>query len=337
MPTMQAMQIAEAGGDFQLVEREIPEPKAGQVRIKVDACGICHSDAFVKEGMFPGLQFPRVPGHEIAGRIDVVGEAVSMWSKGQRVGVGWHGGHCFVCESCRRGDFITCENAQVCGITYDGGYAEYVVVPEEAVVAIPDALCAIDAAPLLCAGITTYNALRNSGARPGDLVAVQGVGGLGHLGIQYAAAMGFHTVALSNGDAKKDLALSLGAKDYVDTRANDPVGALQARGGARVVLATAPSAKAMSSVIDGLAVDGKLLSVGATADPIEVSPFQLIMKRLSVSGWPSGTPRDSEDTLNFSVLSDTRAHVETFPLAEAAAAYDRMISNTARFRVVLTM
>jgi alcohol dehydrogenase, propanol-preferring len=337
MPTMKAMQISKAGGDFEPVERKIPEPQAGQVRIKVEACGICHSDAFVKDGGFPGLEYPRVPGHEIAGHIDAIGDGVKMWSEGQRVGVGWHGGHCFICESCRRGDFVTCENAQVCGITYDGGYADYVVVPDEAVASIPDALSAIDAAPLLCAGITTYNALRNSGARAGDVVAVQGIGGLGHLGIQYAAGMGFHTVALSRGEDKKELALSLGAERYIDGKAEDSVEALQALGGARVILATAPSAKAMSSVVDGLSVNGKLLMVGATPEPIQVSPFQLIMKRRTLAGWPSGTPRDSEDTLNFSVLSKTRAHVETFPLAEAAAAYDRMISNEARFRVVLTM
>lgn len=337
MPTMRAMQINEAGGAFEAVERNIPEPRAGQVRVKVEACGICHSDAFVKDGLFPGLEFPRVPGHEIAGRVDAVGDGVSIWFEGQRVGVGWHGGHCFVCESCRRGDFITCENAQICGITYDGGYAEYVVVPEAALAAIPDELAAVDAAPLLCAGITTYNALRNSGARAGDVVAVQGVGGLGHLAVQYASAMGFHTVALSRGEDKQELALSLGAKEYIDTEQKNPVEALEKLGGARVVLATAPSAKAMASVIDGLAVDGKLLIVGATTDPVEVSPFQLIMKRREVAGWPSGTPRDSEDTLDFSVLSNTRAQIETYPLEETAAAYDRMISNAARFRVVLTM
>jgi D-arabinose 1-dehydrogenase-like Zn-dependent alcohol dehydrogenase len=337
MPNMRAMQISEAGGDFESVEREIPEPQSNQVLIKVEACGICHSDAFVKEGAFPGLQFPRVPGHEIAGRIESVGEDVSAWSPGERVGVGWHGGHCFHCESCRRGDFVTCENAQICGISYDGGYAEYVVVPQEAVAAIPDELSSVDAAPLLCAGITTYNALRNSGARPGDMVAVQGVGGLGHLGIQYAAGMGFHTIALSRGGDKKELALALGAKEYIDTEAGNPAQALQQRGGARVILATAPSAKAMSSVIDGLAVSGKLLMIGATPEPIEVSPFQLIMKRRSITGWPSGTPRDSEDTLAFSVLSNTRAQIETYLLEEAGNAYERMISNKARFRVVLTM
>lgn len=337
MPTMQAMQLSKAGGDFESVEREIPEPQSGQVLIKVEACGICHSDAFVKEGAFPGLEYPRVPGHEIAGRIKSVGDDVIAWSPGERVGVGWHGGHCFHCESCRRGDFITCENEQICGITYDGGYAEYVVVPQEAVAAIPDELSSVDAAPLLCAGITTYNALRNSGARPGDIVAVQGVGGLGHLGIQYADSMGFHTIALSRGGDKKELALALGAKEYIDTEASNPAQSLQERGGARVILATAPSAKAMSSVIDGLAVDGRLLMVGATPEPIEVSPFQLIMKRRSISGWPSGTPRDSEDTLAFSVLSNTRAQIETYPLEEAASAYERMISNKARFRVVLTM
>ncbi len=337
MPAMKAIQISRAGGDFELVERELPEPKANQVLIKVEACGICHSDAFVKEGLFPGLEFPRVPGHEIAGRIEAVGDEVREWSEGQRVGVGWHGGHCFVCESCRRGDFITCANAQVCGITYDGGYAEYVVVPHEAVAAIPDELSSADAAPLLCAGITTYNALRRSGAQAGDVVAVQGVGGLGHLGIQYAAAMGFHTIALSRGPDKRELALSLGAKQHIDTEAQDPAQALQKLGGAQVVLATTTHAKAMSLVIDGLRVGGKLLVVGASPDSIEVSPFQLIMKRRNLTGWPRGTARDSEDTLNFSVLSNTRAHIETYPLTQASEAYERMISNKARFRVVLTM
>ncbi|MGI8739658.1 MAG: alcohol dehydrogenase [Gammaproteobacteria bacterium] len=337
MSTMQAMQISKAGGDFERVEREIPTPATGQVLIKVEACGICHSDAFVKEGGFPGLEFPRVPGHEVAGHVAAVGDGVSMWSEGQRVGVGWHGRHCFHCEPCRRGDFVTCEKADICGITYDGGYAEYVVVPEAAVAAIPEALSSVDAAPLLCAGITTYNALPNSGARAGDLVAVQGVGSLGHLGVQYAASMGFRTIALSRGDDKKELALSLGANEYIDTEAVDPVQALQDWGGARVILVTAPSAKAMSSIIDGLKVDGKLLIVGATPEPVEVNLFQCIMKRRAVAGWPSGTPRDSEDTLNFSVLSGTKAHIETYPLLEAATAYDRMITNQARFRVVLTM
>jgi propanol-preferring alcohol dehydrogenase len=337
MPTMKAMQISRAGGDFEPVERDIPQPRAGQVRVRVEACGICHSDALVKDGTFPGLEFPRVPGHEIAGRIDAVGDGVTAWSLNQRVGVGWHGGHCFVCESCRRGDFITCENAQICGISYDGGYAEYVVVPHEALAAVPEELSAVDAAPLLCAGITTYNALRHSGAKAGDVVAVQGIGGLGHLAIQYATAMGFHTVALSRGEDKKELALSLGAKQHIDTETQAPAEALQALGGARVVLTTATNAKAMSSVLDGLSINGKLLVVGATSDPIEVSPFQLIMKRRTVAGWPSGTSRDSEDTLNFSVMSNTRAQIETYPLGEAAAAYERMTSNKARFRVVLTM
>jgi D-arabinose 1-dehydrogenase-like Zn-dependent alcohol dehydrogenase len=334
---MKAMQISRAGGDFEPVERDIPQPRAGQVRVRIEACGICHSDALVKDGTFPGLEFPRVPGHEIAGRIDAVGDGVTAWSLNQRVGVGWHGGHCFVCESCRRGDFITCENAQICGISYDGGYAEYVVVPHEALAAVPEELSAVDAAPLLCAGITTYNALRHSGAKAGDVVAVQGIGGLGHLAIQYATAMGFHTVALSRGEDKKELALSLGAKQHIDTETQAPAEALQALGGARVVLTTATNAKAMSSVLDGLSINGKLLVVGATSDPIEVSPFQLIMKRRTVAGWPSGTSRDSEDTLNFSVMSNTRAQIETYPLGEAAAAYERMTSNKARFRVVLTM
>ena len=337
MATMKAVQVTTAGGELELVDKAIPIPRNGEVRIRVEACGICHSDAFVKDGLFPGLQYPRVPGHEVAGRIDAVGENVNGWREGQRVGVGWHGGHCGRCHSCRGGDFVTCERQQIAGISYDGGYAEYMVAPVEALAAIPDELDAVDAAPLLCAGITTYNALRNSGARAGDLVAVQGVGGLGHLAIQFAAHMGFRTVAISGGEAKRHLAMELGAVDYIDASAGNPAEALATRGGARVVLATAPDAKAMSGLIDGLRVGGTLLVVGATADALQVSPFQLIMQRRAVAGWPSGTPKDSEETFGFSILSGARARIERYPLARAAEAYQRMISNQARFRVVLTM
>lgn len=337
MTTIKVAQISRAGGDFELVERPLPQPGPGQARIKVEACGICHSDAFVKEGGFPGLVYPRVPGHEVIGRIDALGEHVQGWQVGERAGVGWHGGHCGYCESCRRGDFITCAHEQVAGISYDGGYAEYMIAPVEALVRIPAALESAAAAPLLCAGITTYNALRHSGARAGDLVAVQGIGGLGHLGLQYAARMGFRVIAISNGADKRELAQSLGAWRYLDAKAEDPVQALQALGGARVILATAPNAKLMSSIIDGLGVDGELLVVGATADAITVSPLQLIMQRRRIQGWPSGTAKDSEDALNFSELAGVRAQIETYPLAQVNEAYARMISNQARFRVVLTM
>ena len=337
MATMRAMQVPEAGGDFELVEREIPEPGRGEVRVRVEACGICHSDMFTKEGAFPGIQYPRVPGHEVAGTIDAVGEGVERWEIGRRVGVGWHGWHCGGCPSCKQGDFVTCAYQRVSGIAFDGGYADYMIAPVEALAAIPDALSAVEAAPLLCAGVTTYNALRNSGARAGDVVAIQGVGGLGHLAIQYAARMGFHTVALSRGSDKKALALELGAATYIDTEAQDPCAALQAIGGARVILATAPSAKLMSAIIEGLGVNGKLIVVGADPKPIEVSPLQLLPGRRSISGHPSGAPVDSEDTMRFSGLKAIRAQVETYPLEQAAQAYARMMANEARFRVVLTM
>lgn len=337
MTKMQVVQVPCAGGDLEVVERDIPQPGAGQVRIKVEACGVCHSDAVVKNGIMPGIQYPRVPGHEVAGTVDAVGASVKAWEVGRRVGVGWHGGHCFVCASCRRGDFITCANAQVCGLAYDGGYAEYMLAPAEALAAIPDDLAFVAAAPLLCAGVTTFNALRHSGAGPGDVVAVQGVGGLGHLGIQFAARMGFHTVALSRGADKQALARKLGADTYVDSDKEDPAKALQKLGGARVILATAPSGKAMTSVINGLGVNGQLLVVGLSGEPITVRPGHLIPKRRSIAGHPSGTPSDSEDTMNFSALKHIAAQIETFPLAKAAAAYDRMMTNKARFRVVLTM
>lgn len=336
MATMRAVQVPAAGEEFQLVQRPIPEPGPGQVRIRVAACGICHSDAFVKDGAFP-IDYPRVPGHEVIGTVDAVGAGVTGWDAGRRVGVGWHGGHCGACDSCRRGDFVTCDNQQICGIAYDGGYAEYMLAPVEALAAVPEALSDAAAAPLLCAGVTTYNALRHGGAMPGDVVAVQGVGGLGHLAIQYAARMGFHTVAVSRGPDKAELAVELGAHQYVDTETENPVKTLRALGGARVILATAPSGKAMSALIDGLGVNGRLLVVGASAEPIEVTPVQLIGRRRGISGHPSGTPHDSEATMDFSVLAGVAAAIETYPLAEAAAAYRRMIENKARFRVVLTM
>jgi len=337
MARMKAVQVSKSGGDFEVVERNIPEPGRGQVRIKVEACGICHSDALVKEGLWPGLQYPRVPGHEIAGRIDALGADVANWKTGQRVGVGWHGGHCFVCEPCRRGDFILCQNQKITAITHDGGYAEYTIANAEAVAAMPDELPAAEAAPLLCAGITVFNALRNAGARAGDLVAVQGIGGLGHLGIQYARQMGFRTVAIGRGGDKEPLARKLGAHAYIDTSAGNAVDALQKLGGARVILATAPDSKSMSAVFDGLGTNGKLLVVGAGLDPLGVTPLQLIMARKSIQGWPSGSAMDSEDTLRFSALTGVRPMIERYPLERAKDAYQQMISGKARFRVVLTM
>lgn len=335
MATMTAVQVPEAGGDFQIVEQDIPEPGPGEVRIEVKACGICHSDAFVKEGSFPGIAYPRVPGHEVTGVVDAVGEGVSHWSTGDRVGIGWHGGHDFTCPACRAGDFVNCENGKITGITFDGGYAEYMCAPAEAVAMLPDDLDFDEAAPLLCAGITTFNALRNSSLTPGDRVAVQGVGGLGHLGIQYAARFGCEVIALSRGTDKEELAFDLGAHHYIDTTDGDPAEALQALGGADVILATAPSSQAMTEVVGGLARDGVMMVVGATMEPIEVSPMQLIGGRKSVRGWPSGSADDSEDTLDFSALNDVTPMIETYPLADAAKAYQRMMDNDARFRVVL--
>jgi propanol-preferring alcohol dehydrogenase len=332
---MRAVQVEKPGSPLELVERPMPEPGPGKVRIKVEACGICHSDSYVVKGTYPGIRYPAVPGHEIAGHIDAVGPGVTAWRAGQRVGVGWHGGHCGVCARCRRGDYVLCVAAQVPGMAYDGGYADYMIAPQEALAAIPDDLAAVEAAPLLCAGITTYNSLRHSGARPGDLVAVLGIGGLGHLGVQYAAKMGFRTVAIARGPDKAKLALKLGAHRYIDSKAEDAAKVLTELGGARVVLATVTNAKAMSALIDGLGIDGKLLVVGASPEPIEVSPLQLIGKRRSVAGWPSGRAADSEDTMRFSALEGVRPMVETFPLAEASKGYERMMSGDARFRVVL--
>ena len=332
---MKAAQIQEAEGEFQLVELDKPKPKENEVLIKVEACGICHSDAFVKDGTFPGLEYPRVPGHEVIGTIEAVGDNVSSWSKNQRVGVGWHGGHCFECEPCRRGDFISCQNAKVSGISYDGGYAEYMCAPQEALVAVPDELSSVEAAPLLCAGITVYNALRNSGIKAGDTVAIQGIGGLGHLAIQYAHKMGMRTVALSTSDDKKELALKLGAHHFINAKKDNASDKLQELGGARLILGTAPSGKAMTSVIGGLGVDGELLMVGATPEAVEVSPMEMLMGRKSVAGWPSGTPTDSEDTLKFSALFDTKPMIEEYPLEKVKEAYNRMITNQSKFRVVL--
>lgn len=337
MAKMNAMQVTEAGGDFIPVELDRPTPDENEVLIKVEACGICHSDAFVKEGTMPGIEYPRVPGHEVIGTVKSAGENVSKWSEGQRVGVGWHGGHCHQCEPCRKGDFINCENGKVTGISFDGGYAEYMAAPESAIADVPESLSSAEAAPLLCAGITTFNALRNSDLQAGDLVAVQGIGGLGHLGVQYAKQFGCEVAALSRGTDKKELAEELGADHFIDTREKDADEELQELGGAKVILATAPNSKAISSVVDGLDIDGELMIVGAVAEPMEISPFQLIMGRKSVKGWPSGTAKDSEDTLDFSALTDITPEIETYPLEKANEAYSRMINNEARFRVVLEM
>ncbi len=334
---MKAAQISKPGGEWELVEREIPEPGLRQVRVKVEACGICHSDVLVKDGVWPGLQYPRVPGHEVGGRIDAVGSGVTTWKPGQRVGVGWHGGHCFVCEQCRRGDFAMCANRKVTGIDSDGGYAEYMIAREEALAAIPEDLPAVEAGPFMCAGVTVFNALRNSGACAGDVVAVHGIGGLGHLGVQYARQMGFETVAIGRGKDKEALARKLGAHHYLDSGATDAAAELQKLGGARVILATAPNAQAISAMVGGLSVDGTLLVPAAPAEPLTVSVMPLIMGRRSVKGWYSGTARDSQDTLEFSVLTGVKPMIETFPLEKVAEAYARMIQGKARFRTVLVM
>ena len=336
MAKMRAFQVSQANGPFELVERDIPEPQAAHVRIKIQACGVCHSDSMTTMGLAPGIVYPRVPGHEVVGIIDAVGERVPDWKVGQRVGVGWHGGHCGHCVNCRRGDFITCINGQIPGISYDGGYADYMIVPFEALAAIPDDLSSEDAAPLLCAGITTFNALRKSGVRAGDLVAVLGVGGLGHLGIQFAAKMGCNTVAIARGADKEALARKLGAHHYIDSKSKNVAEELTKLGGARIVLATATNAKAMADTIGGLGVDGRLIALGASVEPIEVSPLTLLLTRKGVVGWPSGTSIDSEDTLKFSVLSNVRPMIETMPLERAPEAYERMMSGEARFRVVIT-
>jgi D-arabinose 1-dehydrogenase-like Zn-dependent alcohol dehydrogenase len=334
---MKVAQVTSPGADFQIVEREIPTSDAGQVRIKVQACGVCHSDVLTKEGLWPGIQFPRAPGHEVVGIIDEVGAGVSAWTMGQRVGVGWHGGHDGTCLSCRRGDFGNCRNLKIPGISYDGGYQQYMVAPVEALVAIPASLNDTEAAPLLCAGITTFNALRHSGASPGDLVAVQGIGGLGHLGIQFANKFGYKVAAIGRGPENAALAKKLGATVYIDSKSTNAAEELQKLGGAQVILATAPNSKAMSELIDGLGPNGKLMVIGAAFDPIEVTPIQLISASRTIQGWASGTPTDSEDTLRFAELTGVRPMIETYPLEKAAEAYARMLSGDAQFRVVLTM
>jgi D-arabinose 1-dehydrogenase-like Zn-dependent alcohol dehydrogenase len=329
--------IPKAGADFQIVEREIPEPGVGHVRIKVQACGVCHSDVLTKEGYWPGIQYPRVPGHEVAGVIDEVGAGVTEWKTGQRVGVGWHGGHDGTCLSCRRGDFGNCQNLKIAGISYDGGYQQYMLAPVEALTAMPEGLGDAEAAPLLCAGITTFNALRHSGAMPGDLVAVLGIGGLGHLGIQFANKFGYKVAAIGRGTENAALAKKLGASMYIDNKVANAAEELQKLGGAQVILATAPSSKAMSELINGLGPNGKLMVVGVTFDPIEVTPAQLISGSRTIQGWASGTPTDAEDTLRFAELTGVRPMIETYPLEKAAEAYARMMSGNAQFRVVLTM
>jgi len=337
MPKMRAAQITRPNGPFEIVEREIPSPGPGQVRVKVQACGICHSDSLVKDGHWPGLQYPRVPGHEVVGLVDAVGAGVPQWQPGQRVGVGWHGGHCGHCDNCRSGNFFACTVAlQITGISFDGGYADYLVAPAIALALVPDELPSVDAAPLMCAGITTYNALRNSGARAGDVVAVLGLGGLGHLGVQYAAKMGFKTVAIARGVDKEPLARKLGAVLYLDSQAQDPAAELQKLGGAKVILATVTNGDAMSAVQGGLGINGTLMVIGA-APSMQISPLLLIGGRRSVKGWYSGTAADSQDTLAFSVLAGVRSLNEVYPLDRVTEAYERMMSGRARFRVVLTL
>ena len=336
MAVMRVAQVSHPKGPFEIVERPVPEPGAGSVRIKVRACGVCHSDSLTKEGAFPGLQYPRVPGHEVAGVIDAVGPGVAGWEPGQKVGVGWNGGYCGYCDPCRRGEFFACVRGQVTGVTYDGGYGEYMVAPASAVALMPADLPPVEAAPLMCAGLTTFNALRNSGARPGDVVAILGLGGLGHLGVQYAAKMGYHTVGIARGKDKEPLARRLGASVYIDSQATDPAAELLGLGGAKVILATATSGDAMSAVLGGLAVDGTMLVIGA-AESMQVSPLLLLSGCRSVKGWYSGTSIDSQDTLAFSALTGVKSMNEIYPLSRVAEAYDRMMSGKARFRVVLTI
>ncbi len=335
MKKMRAVQVPGPKKPFELVEKEIPVPKKGSVRVKVQACGVCHSDSFTKEGAFPGIQYPRVPGHEIAGVIDALGEDAGDWKVGQRVGIGWHGGHCKICESCRRGDFMTCSKPQIPGITYDGGYAEYLVAPIEALALIPDSLSPVEVGPLMCAGITTFNALRHSGAIAGETVAILGIGGLGHLAIQFAVKMGFRTVAIARGKEKQPLAKKLGAHHYIDSESQNVSEELKKLGGAKVILSTVTNNQAINAAIEGLAINGKLLNVGIPEDPLSVSVLWLIGGRRSVAGWPAGTSIESQDTLSFSALSGVRSMNQVFPLEKAAEAYELMMSGKARFRVVL--
>jgi D-arabinose 1-dehydrogenase-like Zn-dependent alcohol dehydrogenase len=334
---MKVAQISSPRGDLEVRERDIPEPATNEVRIKIEACGVCHSDVLIKDGLWPGLQYPRVPGHEVAGRIVALGNGVTSWKIGQRVGVGWHGGHCFQCDQCRRGDFAMCKNRKITGIDFDGGYAEYMVAPSIALAAIPDALAPEEAGPFMCAGVTVFNALRNSGARAGDVVAVHGIGGLGHLGVQYARQMGFVTVAVGRGRDKEALARDLGAHHYLDAAGEDAAAELQKLGGARVILATAPHAQAISALVDGLSINGTLLVPAAPGEPLTVNVLPLIMGRRSVAGWYSGTARDSQDTMEFSALSGVHPIIEKYPLSRVADAYEQMRSGKARFRAVLVM
>ncbi len=336
MTMMRVAQVSHPKGPFEIVERPIPQPPAGSVRIKVQACGICHSDSLTKEGGIPGIQYPRVPGHEVSGVIDAIGTGVAGWAPGQKVGVGWNGGYCGYCDHCRRGAFFACVRGQVTGISFDGGYGEYMIAPASAVALMPEGLPPVEAAPLMCAGLTTFNALRNSGARPGDVVAVLGLGGLGHLGVQYAARMGFHTVGIARGKDKEPLARQLGASVYIDSQAQDAAAELLALGGAKVILATATSGEAMSAVQGGLAVNGTMLVIGA-AESMRVSPLLLLTGCRSIKGWYSGTSIDSQDTLAFSVRTGVRSMNEIYPLDRVSEAYDRMMSGKARFRVVLTI
>jgi D-arabinose 1-dehydrogenase-like Zn-dependent alcohol dehydrogenase len=336
MAKMRAMQVPRPNGPFELVEREIPEPVPGTVRVKVEACGVCHSDVFAKEGLFPGIQYPRVPGHEVAGVIDSIGPGVESWKVGQRVGIGWHGGYCFYCNPCRHGDFINCSKMKICGLSYDGGYADYMIAPVTALALIPDGISPVEAAPLMCAGITTFNALRNSGARPGDLVAILGIGGLGHLAIQFAVKMGFKTYAVARGKGKEALAKKLGAHHYIDTQSQKIADELQQMGGAKVVLSTITNSKAIQEAMPGLSINGKLLIVGAAPEPLEVPPMLLIRGKRTISGWASGSSIDSEETMSFCSQTGVRSMNEVFPLERAAEAYDLMMSGKARFRAVLT-
>ncbi|MGA7317180.1 MAG: alcohol dehydrogenase [Silvibacterium sp.] len=335
--TMKAAQVMAAGAGLRIVELEVRDPSPGQVRIKVHACGVCRSDAIIVEGRRPGIPYPRVPGHEVAGVVDALGTGVTGWQEGQRVGVGWHGGHDGTCPECRRGDFRLCRNEKNPGLSYDGGYQEYMLAPVEALVSIPDSLSDIDAAPLLCAGSNTYSALRYAGALPGDLIAVQGIGGLGHLGIQFANKFGYKVAAVGRGSQIESLAMKLGADVYIDSRVKNVAEELQKLGGARAIIATAPASKAMTELIGGLGPNGKLLLIGVASDPIEVAPVQLIRGGKTIEGWAGVTPADSDDTLRFAELRGVRAMIETYPLEKAAEAYARMMSGSAEFRVVLTM
>lgn len=337
MPKMRAVQVSKPGGPFEMIEREIPQPGPRQVRVKVQACGLCHSDSLTKEGHWPGITYPRVPGHEVAGVIDAIGSDVPQWKVGQRVGIGWLGSYCGYCESCRRGSFVTCTNQKITGITMDGGYQDYVLAPFEGLALIPNEISPVEAGPLMCAGITTFNSLRSSGARGGDTVAILGIGGLGHLGVQFAAKMGFRTIAVARGKDKEPLAEQLGAQHYIDSAARDPAAELQKLGGARIILATATNAQAMAATMGGLSLDGRLIVLGADFTPMQLNTVSLIGKRSGLYGWPSGSSMDSEDTMKFSAMTGVRPMIETFPLEKAQAAYDHMMSNKARFRVVITV